>query len=112
LQRQQFNLKPADSGCKTALANQCGLGSPQWVAVTVYSLAQAKDQLSRLIDEALRGEIVTITRHGEPVVALVPSGPAPQLTAEYLKEMRRRAEARPGLGDSVTLVKQARDEEP
>jgi prevent-host-death family protein len=81
--------------------------------VTVYSLAQAKDQLSRLIDEALRGEIVTITRHGKPVVTLAPSGPAPQpLTVEYLSEMRRRAEARPALGaDSVTLVRQMRDEE-
>ena len=44
--------------------------------MAAYSLAQAKDQLSRLIDEALRGEIVTITRHGKPVVTLSPSAPA------------------------------------
>jgi prevent-host-death family protein len=82
--------------------------------VGTYSLAQAKDQLSRLVDEALRGEIVTITRHGKPVVSLTPSAPAPKpLTTEYLKEMRRRAQARPSLGgDSVTLVREMRDEEP
>jgi prevent-host-death family protein len=79
-----------------------------------YSLAQAKDQLSRLVDEALRGEVVTITRHGKPVVTLTPSAPAARpLTAQYLREMRRRTEARASLGsDSVTLVREMRDEEP
>ena len=78
------------------------------------SIAQAKDQLSRLIDEALAGEIVTITRHGKPVVSLTPTAPPPKpLTSEYLEAMRRRAQARPGLGgDSVTLVREMRDEEP
>jgi prevent-host-death family protein len=78
-----------------------------------YSLAQAKDQLSRLVDEALTGEPVTITRHGKPVVTLAPTEPTPKpLTDEYLKGMRRRAQARPSLGaDSVTLVREMRDEE-
>ncbi len=82
--------------------------------MAIYPLAQAKDQLSRLIDEALRGEIVTITRHGKPVVTLSPSAPAPKpLTVQYLREMRRRAQGRPSLGaDSVTLVRETRDEEP
>ena len=31
-----------------------------------YSIAQAKDHLSRLVDEALEGKQVTITRHGKP----------------------------------------------
>ncbi len=79
-----------------------------------YSLAQAKDQLSRLVDEALSGEIVTITRHGKPVVTLTPSAPAPiPLTTTDIEEMRRRAQARPMLGlDSVTVVREMRDEEP
>jgi prevent-host-death family protein len=82
--------------------------------MATYSLAQAKDQLSRLIDEALRGEIVTITRHGKPVVSLSPSAPGhTPLTVQYVKEMRRRAQARPSLGaDSVTLIREMRDEEP
>jgi antitoxin (DNA-binding transcriptional repressor) of toxin-antitoxin stability system len=35
-----------------------------------HSIAKAKDNLSKLIDEALAGEEVTITRHGKPVVEL------------------------------------------
>jgi prevent-host-death family protein len=79
----------------------------------VYSLAQAKDQLSRLVDEALAGESVTITR-GKPVVSLTPSAPAPKpLDDEYLAQMRKRRALRPSLGgDSVTLVREMRDEEP
>jgi len=78
-----------------------------------YSLTQAMGQLSRLVDEALTGEPVIITRHGKPVVTLAPTQPAPKpLTGEYLKEMRGRARARPSLGsDSVTLVREMRDEE-
>jgi prevent-host-death family protein len=79
-----------------------------------YSLAQAKDQLSRLIDEALRGEVVTITRSDKAVVALTPVAIATlPLTKDDIDEMRRRAEARPRLGaDSVTLVRDMRDAEP
>lgn len=79
-----------------------------------YSLAQAKDQLSRLVDEALSGKIVTITRHGKPVVSLTPSAPTPvRLTKADIEQMRRRAEARPSLcADFVTLVREMRDEEP
>lgn len=35
------------------------------------SLVQAKAQLSRLVDRALRGDEVLITRHGRPVARLV-----------------------------------------
>ena len=38
-----------------------------------YSVAKAKDNLSKLIDEALAGEAVTITGHGKPVVELRPA---------------------------------------
>jgi prevent-host-death family protein len=82
--------------------------------MATYPIAQAKDQLSRLIDEALSGEIVTITRHGKPVVTLSPNTPAPKpLTAQFLRGMRRRTQTRPSLGaDSVALVREMRDEEP
>jgi prevent-host-death family protein len=33
-------------------------------------VAQAKDRLSELIDRAVAGEVVTITRHGRPLVTL------------------------------------------
>ena len=82
--------------------------------MSVYSIAQAKNQLARLVDEALAGTPVTITRHGKAVVTLVPSMPAPKpITPEYLAEMRRKRENGPSLGsDSVTLVREMRDEEP
>jgi prevent-host-death family protein len=39
------------------------------------SLYEAKTRLSRLVDRALRGEEVVITRHGRPVARLVPAKP-------------------------------------
>lgn len=36
-----------------------------------YSVATAKDQLPRLIDRMLEGEVVTITRRGKPVARVV-----------------------------------------
>lgn len=82
--------------------------------MSVYSIAQAKDQLSRLVDEALAGTPVTITRHGKAVVTLVPAVAAPKpITPEYLGEMRRKRNARAALGeDAVTLVRRMRDEDP
>jgi antitoxin (DNA-binding transcriptional repressor) of toxin-antitoxin stability system len=35
-----------------------------------YSVANTKDNLSKLIDKALAGEEVIITRHGKPAVEL------------------------------------------
>ncbi len=35
-----------------------------------YSVATTKDKLSSLIDKALAGEEVVITRHGKPVVRM------------------------------------------
>ncbi len=39
------------------------------------SLYEAKTRLSRLVDRALRGDEVVITRHGRPVARLVPAKP-------------------------------------
>ena len=44
--------------------------------VATVSLYEAKTQLSRLVDRALRGDEVLITRHGRPVARLVPATPA------------------------------------
>jgi prevent-host-death family protein len=40
--------------------------------VSTVSLKDVKAGLSAYVDEALKGEFVTITRHGKPVAALVP----------------------------------------
>jgi prevent-host-death family protein len=38
--------------------------------MTYYSVATTKDKLSSLIDKALAGEEVIITRHGKPTVEI------------------------------------------
>lgn len=40
--------------------------------MSTVSLKDAKAGFSSLVDEAIRGEFITITRHGKPVAALVP----------------------------------------
>ncbi len=37
-----------------------------------HSVAEARNNLSRLIDRAMAGETVVITRHGHPTVRLTP----------------------------------------
>lgn len=80
-----------------------------------YPIAKAKEQLSRLIDEALAGETVTITRHGKPVVELRPSKSdeaSKRMTKADLEWLRKRRDALPPLGeDAVTLIRRMRDKE-
>lgn len=40
--------------------------------MSTHSVAEAKNKLPELIDRALRGEGVVITRHGRPVIELKP----------------------------------------
>jgi prevent-host-death family protein len=48
------------------------------MAMKTYRIAEAKDQLPKLIDRVLSGEEVVITRRGTPVVALRPTAPRPE----------------------------------
>jgi prevent-host-death family protein len=43
--------------------------------VATVSIYEAKTRLSHLVDRALRGEQIVITRHGRPVARLVPAAP-------------------------------------
>lgn len=81
--------------------------------MTTHSIAEAKDQLSKLIDRALAGEPVVITRRGEPVVELKPVRPAPgPITRADIEWLRaRRAQLPYCETDAGTLVGQMRDEE-
>jgi antitoxin (DNA-binding transcriptional repressor) of toxin-antitoxin stability system len=56
---------------------------------------------------------VTITRDGKPVITLTPAAPEPlPIDDEFIAWMRKRRELRPSLGgDSVTLVREIRDDE-
>jgi prevent-host-death family protein len=60
--------------------------------MTDYSVAAAKNALSKLIDQALDGEEVVITRHGKPVVELRPAAarPVPPIGSDEWLDFRRR----------------------
>ncbi|HYD71872.1 MAG TPA: type II toxin-antitoxin system prevent-host-death family antitoxin [Candidatus Binatia bacterium] len=57
-----------------------------------YSVAEAKAKLSELIDRAERGEGITITRHGKPIVEMKPVRPVPrrmtQADIDWLAKVR------------------------
>ncbi|HMN72416.1 MAG TPA: type II toxin-antitoxin system prevent-host-death family antitoxin [Rhodoblastus sp.] len=75
-----------------------------------YSVAYAKEQLSKLIDEALAGESVVITRHGKPVVELRPKVAPPQRKKVDVEWLRKRREALPPLGENaVDILRRLRD---
>lgn len=83
--------------------------------MSVYSIAQAKDQLSKLIDQALAGEEVTITRHGKPVAELRPARAAGsgRLSPELIDRIAARAKSLPSLGeDAVDIIRRMRDDYP
>jgi antitoxin (DNA-binding transcriptional repressor) of toxin-antitoxin stability system len=82
--------------------------------MSTYSIAQAKDQLSRLVDQVLDGEEVTITRHGKPVVEMRPAtlGASHRVSKEDIEWLRHRRTSLPSFeGDSVALIREMRDEE-
>lgn len=77
-----------------------------------HSVAEAKNKLSELIDRALDGEGVVITRHGRPVVELrpIPSVAKP-ITPEAVAWLREhRVGRREPRENAVTAVRKIRDE--
>jgi antitoxin (DNA-binding transcriptional repressor) of toxin-antitoxin stability system len=77
-----------------------------------YSIAEASEHLPRLIEAALAGEDVTITRDGKPVVELKPSAStAAAPPSELVKEATEGAQDRPQLVEpAVDIVRRMRDE--
>ncbi len=78
-----------------------------------HSVVEAKNQLSDLIDRALRGEDVVITRHGQPVVELKPVRKQGQrITTKSLDWLaEERGKRRSASDDAGTFVSRLRDEE-
>jgi prevent-host-death family protein len=78
-----------------------------------HSVAEAKNRLSELIDRALEGEGVVITRHGRPVVELrpvaEPTRPVSAADVDWLAT-HRVGKSEPS-EDAGTLVSRMRDEE-
>jgi antitoxin (DNA-binding transcriptional repressor) of toxin-antitoxin stability system len=79
-----------------------------------YSVAEAKNNLSELIDRALKGEGVLITRHGKPVVEFkpvpAPVGPVADADLQWLAANRLRPKSRPA-EDAGALLSRIRDED-
>ena len=77
-----------------------------------YSVADAKNNLSKLIDRALAGEAVTITRHGQPVAELRSISSAPRaVTADDIAWLRARRVGRRSKEDAGAYVSRMRDED-
>lgn len=68
-----------------------------------YSVATTKDNLSSLIDKALAGEEVVITRRGKPTVRLVPDAvAAPKKDVKAATErLRKQLAGKPSLNIPV-----------
>lgn len=82
--------------------------------MSTYSVADAKNKLSGLIDRALKGEGVVITRHGTPVVELRPVAvqekTVTQADLDWLAAHRFQPKRPPTL-EGPELVRAMRDEE-
>jgi len=86
--------------------------------MSTHSVADAKNHLSDLINRALRGEGVVITRRGQPVVELKPikfaervdDAPRRMTEADIEWLRARRAKMTPAKTDAVTLIRQMRNE--
>jgi prevent-host-death family protein len=81
--------------------------------MSTHSVVEAKNRLSELIDRALAGEGVVITRHGRPVVELRPVGESERrITATDLDWLAcRRVDVAPEAEDAGALVSRMRDED-
>ena len=76
-----------------------------------HSVAEAKNRLPELIDRALKGEGVVITRHGRPVVELKPI-PERRVSAADLDWLAARRIGRLSAAENAgSLMTRLRDEE-
>ena len=66
--------------------------------MTEYSVADARNKLPKLIDRALGGEEVVITRRGKPVIELKPVSQRLSSQTGTYEWLRARRDARPGVG--------------
>lgn len=79
--------------------------------MSTHSVAEAKNRLPELIDRALKGEEVVITRHGRPVAELRPiPAPVRPVSADDLDWLAARRVGKRAKEDAGTFVSRMRDE--
>lgn len=80
--------------------------------MTTYTLAQAKNQLSKLVEEVLQGGQVMITRHGKAAVRLVAVQPGPRaVTDRDLDQLATLRASLPPLQEpAVATLQRMRDD--
>ena len=77
-----------------------------------HSVADARNSLSNLIDRAVAGEEVVITRHGQPIVELRPVKRAPgPITAESIAWLEAHRITPLVIRDSGEFLSEMRDED-
>ena len=82
------------------------------MAMSSYSVAEAKNNLPKLLDRMLACEAVTITRRGVPVARLEPAQDSLPTAQTVDLDWFRRVRAKPTDGvNAVDLVRQMRDED-
>lgn len=81
--------------------------------MSTHSVAEAKNKLPELIDRALKGEGVVITRHGRPVVELkpIPEAARPVSSSDIDWLVSHRAGTRHAKDDAGRLLTRLRDED-
>ena len=81
--------------------------------MSTHSVAEAKNQLSKLIDRALDGESVVITRHDRPVVEIrALREPARVVSSADLDWLAAHRVGRaPAASDAGSLVSRMRDDD-
>ncbi len=77
-----------------------------------FSVAEAKAQLSAIIEMVEAGETVTITKRGKPVVKMVPANALPIKPKMDLEELRKLRALTPMMKtNSVEIIRKMRDGE-
>jgi prevent-host-death family protein len=78
-----------------------------------HSIVQAKNQLSELIDRAMGGESVVITRHGHPVAEIkaIESRGRPMTAADVERMRAARGNLLKPEDDPRHIVERMRDED-
>ena len=77
-----------------------------------FSVAEAKAQLSAIIEMVEAGETVIITKRGKPVVKMVPANALPIKPKMDLEELRKLRALTPMMKtNSVEIIRQMRDGE-